>query len=535
MPREKFEDSAKNFASNLNHNNNNSTSVVSKDNPGNGVLVDCRGVARPVGDTSSGAIYVSDLPKNFHGGDQALHFALCELFGQYGKIKKVELYMDKGILDTETFKGDALVAFQPSKKIGTREKGDPVWEICTDMDGKFRNLGPRMWRMRVEPAVWQKEGFDVKTRAKKSPCVELSNLWEYNPAMPLSYFLDLQGKIRDHCATVVQNPFVKVDPMGGTATVWCKAQDAMKLASIMQKSYFLERKVRATLARKEKPAQENLPSVPKGDLSLDQAAEQEAFEQEAKAAAEPEPKPMDEDAQGDETFILRAGTKVILKDLKSSPADNGRKADIVAWLPEVKKYRLKLEGGRAVKVKAANVEVYVPPEKDEEMEGSSEEDAADAANVAKRMAMGTVKATPLALTDENGGFVASVCVDPALLPKKEEEKPEPIKRRESSRSRERRIQERIDAAQARVAENKEKGGRPSWVVPSAAEQMAAMAAAGAPGAAGALKKEPEESREELLKMSVGKLKELLKEYGKTARGCIEKKDFVDRLKPPPKQ
>merc|ERR1711971_345600 len=114
------------------------------------------------------------------------------------------------------------------------------------------------------------------------------------------------------------------------------------------------------------------------------------------------------------------------------PADNGRKADVVAWLPEVKKYRLKLEGGRAVKVKRANVEVYVPEEHDEEM-GSSDEEAADAASVAKKMAMGSVKATPLALTDENGGFVASVCVYPALLPKREEEVVEPIKRRESSR------------------------------------------------------------------------------------------------------
>ncbi|CAE7228744.1 unnamed protein product [Symbiodinium sp. CCMP2592] len=47
-----------------------------------------------------------------------------------------------------------------------------------------------------------------------------------------------------------------------------------------------------------------------------------------------------------------------------------------------------------------------------------------------------------------------------------------------------------------------------------------------------VQEEPEESREDLMKMSVSDLKKLLVKFGRTARGCIEKKDFVDRLKPP---
>merc|ERR1712048_536411 len=108
---------------------------------------------------------------------------------------------------------------------------------------------------------------------------------------------------------------------------------------------------------------------------------------------------------------------------------------------------------------------------------------------------------------------------------------EPIKRRESSRSRERRQEDRIAAAKARL--EADKGPRPSWVVPSP-EEMAAQAKAPGVAASETPRKEPEQSREELLRLPVSKLKELLKEFGKTARGCIEKKDFVDRLKPPPK-
>ncbi|CAJ1347215.1 unnamed protein product [Effrenium voratum] len=90
---------------------------------GGGILVDASSVGRPVGDTSSSAVFVSELPKNFQGGDEALHFALGDLFGQYGKIKKIELYMDQGILETEDFKGEALVVYHTGKFTGTHDKG----------------------------------------------------------------------------------------------------------------------------------------------------------------------------------------------------------------------------------------------------------------------------------------------------------------------------------------------------------------------------------------------------------------------------
>mmetsp|Transcript_13360 Transcript_13360/g.30497 ORF Transcript_13360/g.30497 Transcript_13360/m.30497 type:complete len:131 (-) Transcript_13360:5-397(-) len=127
-------------------------SITSVDNAGNGILVDSKAVGRPVGDTSSSAVFLTDLPKNFQGGDEALHFALGELFGQYGKIKKIELYMEKGILETENFKGEALVVYHKTKKTGSHDKGDPVYEACTDMDGRFRILGHRNWRGRCEAA-----------------------------------------------------------------------------------------------------------------------------------------------------------------------------------------------------------------------------------------------------------------------------------------------------------------------------------------------------------------------------------------------
>merc|ERR1711862_818278 len=96
-----------------------------------------------------------------------------------------------------------------------------------------------------------------------------------------------------------------------------------------------------------------------------------------------------------------------------------------------------------------------------------------------------------------------------------------VKRRESSRSRERRHKERIEAAKARV--EADKGPRPAWIMPTP-EEMAAQAAVASGGAT--LLKEPPETREELLKMPVSKLKALLKEYGKTVRGCIQKSDFA---------
>merc|ERR1712054_506945 len=112
----------------------------------------------------------------------------------------------------------------------------------------------------------------------------------------------------------------------------------------------------------------------------------------------------------------------------------------------------------------------------------------------------------------------------------EEEAAAEARRRQRSRSRDRIQKERLEAAQARLAGEKRSG----WCVPSPAEQAAAAAAAGGVGGVAEKPREPEESREELMKLSVGKLKALLVEYGKHARGCIEKRDFVDRLKPPPK-
>lgn len=533
--------------------------LVDTQNPGNGILVDASTVGRAVGDTSSGAIFVSELPKNFQGGDEALHFALGELFGAYGKIKKIELYMEKGILETENFKGEALIVYHPSKFTGTHDKGDPVYEACTEMDGKYRVLGHRNWRVRCEAAQWQKEGFNVKERAKKFPCVEIGNLWDYNPSMSMGWFLEVQEAIRNHATEHVQQPFVKVEPSEGTATVWCRgAQDAMKFASIMQKSYFMGRKVVAALCRKEKPAMEALPKVPKGELTMKlpgqvipvgdlpagpidpalaaairkAAAEQQAAEV---AAARRDTEEEEVVAVAGPAFLLREGCHVILKGLVSKPENNGRKATIVSYVEDAQKYQVRLDDGRFVKVKPENVEAVPEPApksvpqalRPDDDEDDDDDDGANAQAMASEMARGNVPHGPEKL-DGKDGFTATVCVDPSLLPKRENEKEEETQeqRRDRSRSRERRRLEQIESVKARLAADK--GPRPGWVVSGPAPGAVATAATDD------AKKEPEQSREELMKLPVSKLKQLLSEFGKSARGCIEKKDFVDRLKPPPK-
>lgn len=567
------------------------------------MLVDAKAAGRPVGDTSSSAVYVTDLPKNFHGGDEALHFALCELFGQYGKIKKVELYTEKGMHDIDIFKGEALVVYHKTKATGSHDKGDPVYESCTDMDGRWRVLGKRNWRIHCEAAVWQKQGYDVTKKAKLHPCVELANLWEYSPAMSLSYFTQMQDAIRQHASEHIQAPFVKVDPPSGSATIWCKgAQDAIKFASLMQKSFFLGRKIIPTLTRKEKPRDENVTKLPAGSLTMftgeltmklpGELTMKLPGEQDAAAAAASVPgvlsggaAPMEStpaeaaatvvvpdvvsaqvptvaaELRAEEapvvpshSFLLGAGSKVALKGLVAKPENNGRRAVVLEFLEDAQKYQVRLDDGRCVKVKGLNLEAIAdegsklafedPPEDEPAQEGEEEPDAdaaeaeaAAALEKASNMAAGNVRHGPPPVSDPTvDGFTPTVCVDPSLLPKREaEEEREPSPPRNRSRSRERRQQERIAAAKARLeAEPARK--RPAWVMqgPEEMAQAAASLGCGGAGKANAADggaKEPEESREELLKMSVGKLKELLTKFGKTPRGCVEKRDFVDRLKP----
>lgn len=521
--------------------------LVDPSNPGGGILVDASAVGRPIGDTSSSAVFVNELPKNFQGGDEALHFALGDLFGQYGKIKKIELYMDEGILETKNFKGEALVVYHTSKYTGTHDTGDPVYEACRDLDGRIRVLGYRNWRIRCEAAVWQKEGFNVKDRAKKSPCVEIANLWEYTASTPMSWFMEIQDVIRKHASEHIKEPFVKVEPSEGLATIWCKgAQDAMKLAALMQKSYFMGRKVIASLCRKEKPISEALPKVPR-HLSM-KASETSLLEQaaiapgkldpevaaairkqaEEMAAAQSKKVQSVEDAEANAElkmegpfFLLREGCHVVLKGLVSKPENNGKRATIVRYLDDQQKYQVSLEG-RFVKLKPENVEVVedplpkrIPKALEEDEEDEAEENiAANAQAMANEMANPTA-AAPKTEAD----LVATVCVDPSLLGKKEDDE---VEERGRSRSRERWRKEKNDAIAARVEANKAEGKRCGWVVSGPPVQ-------GSNQDSGA--KEPEECRDELMKLPVSALKQLLIKFGKTARGCLEKKDFVDRLKP----
>jgi len=382
----------------------------------------------------------------------------------------------------------------------------------------------------------------------------------------MSWFFEVQDAIRSHAAEHIKEPFVKVEPSEGSATIWCKgAQDAMKFAALMQKSYFMGRKVTASLCRKEKPMTEHMPKVGKGKLSMKTpgeataipeieglepgkltpelaaslrkqaeeiaAAEAAAVERAAKAAAAAAAAE-DISASIGPTFLLREGCAVVLKGLVSKPENNGRRATVVSYVDDVQKYQVRLDDGRFVKLKPENVEVVQdePPKRipkaleEEEEEEEDEDSSANAQAMANAMARGDVGHGPEKPVTEE--FEATVCVDPSLLPKKEGgEEEDPDQKRERSRSRERRRLEQVDAMKARVEARAKEGKRSAWVVTGPDPSAAGGGAAAPP-------KEPEESREELLKMSVGELKKMLAKFGKTGRGCLEKKDFVDRLKPP---
>jgi len=528
--------------------------LVDTKNPGAGILVDTRGIGRPVGDTSSGSVFLTNLPKNFHGGDEGLHWALGELFGKYGKIKKIELYTKEGQMGVEDFTGEALIVYHPSKKTGSHDAGDAVYDACTDCDGKMKLLGDKHWRIAAEAAEWQKSGYSVKDKQKTSPAVEIKNLWEYDPSLPISHWIQMQEGIREEAAKHVESPFVKVEPSEGMAIIWCKgAQDTMKLAGIMHKSFFQGRKIVAELCRKVKPKVEQLPKLPTGPLSMEEP-------EPAPAEVGPAPAPMvdveksfekdiEEALPQSTKFRLRQGTRVRIVGLVAKPENNGKTGDLLRFLPDLQKYSIKLDFDKTVRVSRENLEVLDEMTtaqasmsanhlemKISDLEAQAAEEGEAASAAAKWAAK--LQAKPQAIADVDAIFQPTVCVDPSLLPKREteEEKEAQSKRRESSRSRERRLKEREAAIRARVEAARKEGDRPKWVMPSPQEMSAqAGGAGGAAGATGAAPaKEPPESREELLKMSVGKLKELLKEYGKTPRGCLEKRDFVDRLKPAPK-
>ena len=59
--------------------------------------------------------------------------------------------------------------------------------------------------------------------------------------------------------------------------------------------------------------------------------------------------------------LVPKGTEVVLKGLVAKPENNGLKGTIMAFLTESGKYRIGLEGGRIVTVKASNLEVTAPP------------------------------------------------------------------------------------------------------------------------------------------------------------------------------
>ena len=104
-------------------------------------------------------------PLAWHGGQASLQFALGELFSNFGKIKEIKVYIEKdandigglgcqkSVADTAfeegNLTGNALVVYHKTKHTGSHDKGDPVYDACTELDGKVRVLGKRHWRIRL--------------------------------------------------------------------------------------------------------------------------------------------------------------------------------------------------------------------------------------------------------------------------------------------------------------------------------------------------------------------------------------------------
>eukprot|EP00913_Durusdinium_trenchii_P028749 g26962.t1 len=148
----------------------------------------------------------------------------------------------------------------------------------------------------------------------------------------------------------------------------------MKLASLMQKSYFMGRKVIASLCRKEKPVSEALPQVPR-HLSMKRTSETSLLEQVES-----------QDMQSWQQF-LNVGKQAAIKPGKLDPENNGKRANIVRYLEDQQKYQVSLEG-RFVKLKPENVEAVeeplpkrLPKALEEEEEEEADENAEASAQV----------------------------------------------------------------------------------------------------------------------------------------------------------
>merc|ERR1719329_656905 len=164
-----------------------STFEIVKAGADESALVDVNTIGRPVGDTKSSAVWLTDLPTRFFGGQASLSFCLGELFSTFGKIAKLTVHIsDDG---EETILGTALIVYHKSKHTGSHDKGDPVYDACTELDGRVRVLGKRNVRIRCEAAKWEKEGYDVKSKAKTFPCVELANLWDYDSSKSIGWYM----------------------------------------------------------------------------------------------------------------------------------------------------------------------------------------------------------------------------------------------------------------------------------------------------------------------------------------------------------
>lgn len=86
-------------------------------------------------DTSSVAIYVSNLPKDGSASEELMQ----ALFGSYGSLRKIHFYMDKR---TGDLKGDALVIYNTSVDDDDRSEADVKASIVEAVCSQVRMLRP---------------------------------------------------------------------------------------------------------------------------------------------------------------------------------------------------------------------------------------------------------------------------------------------------------------------------------------------------------------------------------------------------------
>lgn len=333
------------------------------------------GKGRPVGDTSSNAVYLNGLCER--DSIDIIRFNLGELLGRFGKIKKIIIYPD--ILGD--IQGDATVVFHKGAK-----DHDPARAACEELDGKWKCFGRRMYKVDIVPAVFgseHKHGYDEaehKRLKQLLPCVDISNMFDVDKSRPEEWYHQLQEAVRqDALQHGAKKCFSKADPDTGCICLYFyRASDALEQSKRLHGSEFEGRRILAGLSRKARPKveltdnqlrraiQDTMDAVAKeedeesktlvgiarksgatkekGTAAYEKAADKTAQRilEEAAAAAYEEEK-AEIAAAKLRPGKFRDGARVVLRGLSAKPDFNGRGGTVVGYNDEKQRYDVRLD------------------------------------------------------------------------------------------------------------------------------------------------------------------------------------------------